>query len=162
LIDGRSLESTERGLPMWSAASEAGTEESGEGYRASGAPAARGQDRPRLLVIDDEEDIRETLALVFGREGWLVTTAESGEAAVHEAEHRRFDVALTDLRMPGMSGADTITALRSIQPRLPIVVATGYASEETAADCFRRGAVDYVRKPFDLAELMYRVKRQIG
>ena len=116
-------------------------------------PALR-EPRVSVLIIDDEPDILETMEMVLSGEGFEVTRALSGEAAVRAARARRFDVAITDLTMPGMSGADTITALREVDPALRIVISTGYASDEQRADCERRGASGYIHKPFDIDELI--------
>ena len=112
-----------------------------------------------VLIVDDEIDIRESLEFVLKKAKYLVTTADSGSAAVAAAKASRFDLVVTDLRMPGMDGAETISAIRAFAPEIPILVATGYASEEAAADFMRRGARDYIRKPFDLEEFLAVVKR---
>ena len=113
----------------------------------------------RVLVVDDEIDIRETLEFVLRKASYEVATADSGISAVAAAKASHFDLVVTDLKMPGMDSAETITAIRAFAPDLPIVVATGYASEEATADFMRRGARDYIRKPFDLEEFLAVVKR---
>ena len=109
--------------------------------------------RGRLMVIDDEEDLREMLEFLLSGEGFEVQAVDSGMAAVKLASEQRFDLAITDMRMPGMNGIETLTALKEIDASMEIIVATGYASEQTAAECMRRGAYGYLRKPFELAEL---------
>lgn len=115
----------------------------------------------RILLVDDEQDLRETLADLLSLAGYLVTTAESGPVAVAAAHQSRFDLLITDLRMPGMSGAETITAIKLIDPAIRVVVVTGYPSEATTADCRRRGADDLIPKPFDIDELLRLVARLI-
>jgi DNA-binding NtrC family response regulator len=109
--------------------------------------------RGRLLVIDDEEDIREMLEFVLSRNGYDVETVDGGLAAVAMVRARHFDVAITDMRMPVMDGLETLTVLKEIEPGIEVIVVTGYASEETAAECVRRGAYGYLRKPFEVEEL---------
>lgn len=109
--------------------------------------------RGRLLVIDDEEDVREMLEFILSAEGFDVATVDGGVAAVELARVRRFDLAITDMRMPGMNGIETLLALKQRDPRLEVVVVTGYASEQTAAECIRLGAYGYLRKPFEIGEL---------
>ena len=121
------------------------------------SPATRTVDRPMVLVVDDEEDIRDALTLVLSGAGFDVVTAESGVEAVRVARAGALDAAITDLRMPDQSGEDTISALRAEQPSLPILVLTGYASDDTAAECLRRGASAYLRKPVDIDELIARL-----
>ena len=109
--------------------------------------------RGRLLVIDDEEDVREMLEFILSAEGFEVATVDGGLAAVELARARPFDLAITDMRMPGMNGIETLVALKQRDPSLEVLVVTGYASEQTAAECIRLGAYGYLRKPFEIAEL---------
>ena len=109
--------------------------------------------RGRLIVIDDEEDLRDMLEFLLTREGFEVVTVDSGFAAVELARLRRFDVAITDMKMPGMNGIETLTALKQLDASMEVIIATGYASEQTAAECLKRGAYGYLRKPFELADL---------
>src|SRR5262245_43499857 len=115
----------------------------------------------RILVIDDDPDLLAALADTLSDEGFEVEAVGSGPAGVEAARRKSFDVALTDLVMPDMDGAATVAALRSIDTTLPIVVGTAYATMETAIECMRRGAYDYVRKPYDLAELMLLLGRAL-
>jgi len=117
--------------------------------------------RATVLVIDDEQDMREMLAFELSQDGFEVATAESGMAGVEAVKKRRFDLAVTDLKMPGMDGAQTVAALKEIEPDLEIIVATGYATVETAVDCMRRGAYDYIRKPYDLEEMRLLLERAL-
>lgn len=115
----------------------------------------------RVLLVDDEEDLRETLADLLAHVGYRVTTADSGVSAVAAARTHGFDLLLTDLRMPGMDGAETITAIKAIDPAIRVIVVTGYSSEEVAADCRRRGADEIVPKPFDIEELLRVMERVV-
>jgi len=118
--------------------------------------------RARLLVIDDEPDFLEVMQLVLESEGYDVTVAESGRRAVEQARVEHFDLAITDMRMPGMSGLETLAALREIDPHVPVIVATGYASDETRRRFREAGACDYLPKPVDLGELLARVDAALG
>jgi DNA-binding NtrC family response regulator len=117
--------------------------------------------RGRLMVIDDEEDLREMLEFLLSREGFEVVTVDSGMAALALARERTFDLAITDLKMPGMNGIETLTALKALDPSVQVIIATGYATEQAAAECIRRGAYAYLRKPFELAELRAVVDRAL-
>lgn len=123
--------------------------------------ALGGMDLRRVLVIDDEADMREMLALSLSLEGFIVETADSGRAAVRWVELSKFDVAVTDLRMPEMDGIETIVALRAVDPDLPVIVATAYASSETAALCEARGAFGFIAKPYDMAEMLKLLRRAL-
>jgi DNA-binding NtrC family response regulator len=109
--------------------------------------------RGRLLVIDDEADVREMLEFILSDAGFEVATVDGGMAAVELARAGRFDVAVTDMRMPDMNGIETLIALKELDPTIEVVVVTGYASEQTAAECIHLGAFGYLRKPFELNEL---------
>jgi DNA-binding NtrC family response regulator len=117
--------------------------------------------RGRVLVVDDEEDLREMLAFVLSGAGFEVLTADSGLSAVELAKEHRFDLAISDLKMPGMNGVETLTALKQIDASMEVIIVTGYASEETAVECLKRGAYGYLRKPFELDELHALVDRAV-
>ncbi len=106
-----------------------------------------------ILLVDDEPNIRRTLALQLEGRGHRVCTAGSVEEAQREAAGRRFDVALIDLRLGTGSGLDLLTWLRAEDPALKTVVITAYASIETAVEAMKRGASDYLSKPFGPLEL---------
>lgn len=113
--------------------------------------------RPRILVIDDEPDLREALDMALALAGYEVYTAGSGATAIECAKSERFDLAITDLRMPGLSGADTLAALKEIDPTLAVIVLSGYASEEATQTLYERGALRVMSKPFQLDELLQTV-----
>ena len=115
--------------------------------------------RIRLLLVDDDEILREALARRFERLGMSVTAAASGEEALGLAETVRFDVALLDLNLPGMSGIDLLEKLRQLQPELEALMLTAHGSIESAIQAMRRGAYDYLTKPFQSAELEVRIQK---
>jgi DNA-binding NtrC family response regulator len=118
--------------------------------------------RGHILVVDDEEDIREALGMILSMEGYDVSTASCGDAAVTQAEEVHFDLVITDLKMPGMDGVETLMTLRRRHPGLQVIVATGYASSETARRCLSEGAHDYITKPFDMDDLLRLVQQAIA
>ncbi len=118
--------------------------------------------RGTILVVDDEEDVRRMLSSALALRGYEVVAAACGEEAVAIAEHRAFVLALCDLKMPGIDGAETTAALKQLQPRLPIVICTGFLSEESLAVCRERGACDYLRKPFSLEDLHRTIERNLA
>jgi DNA-binding NtrC family response regulator len=109
-------------------------------------------------VIDDEPDMLEALDSILSSAGYEVSTAESGDAAVQQAKRSDFDLAITDMRMPGMSGVDTVAALRQIDPDLVMIVLSGYVSEESAVRCSEEGAIRIVSKPCNIDELLHVVE----
>lgn len=118
--------------------------------------------RGRLLVIDDEEDLRDMLEFILVGDGFDVVSVDGGEAALAEARGRSFDLAITDMKMPGMNGMETLTALKELDPSIQVIVVTGYASEQTAAECMKRGAYGYLRKPFELDDLRALIDRALA
>ncbi|WP_437747323.1 response regulator [Sorangium sp. So ce1504] len=117
--------------------------------------------RPRVLVIDDEPAIREALDTVLSFEGYDVATAATGEAAVEQVKGEPFDLVITDLRMPGMGGDETLAALKRLHPNLPVIVVTAHASDAAAARCSKEGALWIVRKPVDLDDLLRLVRAAV-
>lgn len=117
--------------------------------------------RAKVLLIDDEPGIREMLSLELSQEGFEVEAVGDGFAAIRALQRGRFDLAITDLKMPGMDGVAVVEALRSLDPALEVIVATGYASVDTAVACMKHGAYDYIRKPYDLVELVLLLERAL-
>jgi DNA-binding NtrC family response regulator len=108
---------------------------------------------PRLLIVDDDEELRDTLARRFARAGLPVTTAESGEEALAKIGRAGFDVALFDLHLPGMSGLDLLAQFKQAQPEAEVLMLTAHGSIATAIEAMRRGAYDCLTKPFQLGDL---------
>jgi two-component system, response regulator RegA len=117
------------------------------------APADRstGDDRPSLLLVDDDEAFRSALGGALARRGFAVTLAASAEAGEAAARSEVFECALVDVRMPGASGIDLVRALRAIDEGTRIVVLTGYGTIVSAVEAMRAGAADYLTKPVDAA-----------
>jgi len=107
-----------------------------------------------LLLVDDDEVLRERLGKALRERGFEVTTAESGEAAIAVARRDAPEFAVVDLRMPGISGIEVLDALRAIDPATRVLMLTGYGSIATAVEATRRGAVGYLSKPADADEVV--------
>jgi len=116
---------------------------------------------PALLVADDDQVARELLAEALGREGYQVRVAAGGEECVRLAEAEPFDVALVDFRMPGLDGLRVLERLAVIQPDLPVIILTAFASIETAIQAVNAGAYDYLSKPFRMEEIKVVVRRTL-
>ena len=115
----------------------------------------------RLLVVDDERSMRELLSIVLRREGYDVTLAENGSAAVARLEHGRFDLLISDIKMPDMSGVEVFRAAKRIDPDILGIMITAFASADTAIEAMRLGAHDYLSKPFDVDELKIKVRNAL-
>ncbi|PYO33091.1 MAG: Fis family transcriptional regulator [Candidatus Rokuibacteriota bacterium] len=112
-----------------------------------------------ILVVDDLPALREMLNQSLASEGYRVATAGSGEEAVTCLEEQEFDVIVTDLVMPGLGGLDVLEKARLLDPRAAVILMTAYASLDTAIAALRRGACDYLEKPFTAGDLKLRVRR---
>lgn len=106
-----------------------------------------------FLIVDDEVNIRKMLAICLETEGYQVTAVSNFDDALSEASRKSFDVAFVDLRLGTTSGLDLIPALLASTPSLKIIVITAYASIETAVEAIKRGATDYLPKPFTPAQV---------
>jgi len=113
----------------------------------------------RLLIVDDDEALRQTLARRFQRLGMAVAEAADGEEALAKAGHAPYDVALLDLHMPGMTGIELLGQLKERWPELEAIMLTGHGSIETAIQAMKQGAYDYLTKPFQLPELEVHVQK---
>ncbi|MGE5127685.1 MAG: sigma-54-dependent transcriptional regulator [Betaproteobacteria bacterium] len=113
----------------------------------------------RILIVDDETIVRDSLAAWFRQDGHQVSAAESGREALRLVSSSRFDIAFLDIKMPGMDGLELQTRLAQADPELTIVLMTAYASVETAVAAMKNGAYDYIVKPFDPDDLSLLVKR---
>src|SRR5882672_5007695 len=119
------------------------------------------EERPRILVVDDEKVIRDMLADFLGMEGYYVRTAEDGSTALVELTKGHYDLVISDLKMPKMGGIALLDEIGKQAPDALTVIMTGFGTVETAIDAMKRGAYDYVLKPFKLDEVVHVVQRGI-
>ena len=124
-------------------------------------PPRRGSDAPRLLVVDDEEAIRTALSRLLSTRGYEVHAAGSGAAALELLGRMRFAGMVCDVRMPGMSGVETLAQALAIDPDLAVVMVTGVNDAPTATGAFSGGAMDYLMKPVDLPTILGAVERAL-
>ncbi len=112
----------------------------------------------RVLVVDDDPGVRESMSRTLAQAGYTVRTAETGEAAFELARDGAFDVILSDMRMPGISGIEVLRKLRDVRVDSAFIVMTGFGTVDTAVEAMKLGAVDFVQKPFFRDELLMRVR----
>jgi two-component system response regulator AtoC len=110
--------------------------------------------RSRLLIIDDEEGLRASLTLLLEDEGYEVETAECADAALAVVADRSFDVILCDVRMPGRDGLEVLPEIVELQPSASVLMMSAYGASDQALEALRRGAHDYIAKPFEPQELI--------
>jgi len=115
----------------------------------------------KVLVVDNEKSMRDFLSIVLKKEGYFVETAEDGDQALKLLEKDIFDLVLTDMKMPRMSGLDLLKALKDLSPETIIIMMTAYASAETAVEAMKEGAYDYLTKPFQIDEVKLIIKNAL-
>jgi DNA-binding response OmpR family regulator len=111
-----------------------------------------------ILVVDDEKNLRHTLALILKRAGYFVTTAGSANEALQNLQSGPFDLMFLDLKMPDVDGLTLLPELRENYPGMPVVILTAHATLESAIEAIRYGARDYLLKPFDPSQIISRVE----
>ncbi len=113
----------------------------------------------RLLIVDDDEQLRQALVKRFQRQGLNLINAASAEEAVPLLDKHRFDVALLDLHLPGMSGIELLDRIKAAQPEVEVLLLTAHGSMDTAILAMKRGAYDYLTKPFHLPDLEIHIQK---
>lgn len=109
----------------------------------------------RVLLVDDEEELVSTVAERLGMRGFQVQAVTGGERAIELAEQQSFDVAVVDVKMPGVSGITVLRSIRRLRPRLPVLLLTGHGLSEEGEEGMREGAFDYLYKPVDIEDLVH-------
>jgi DNA-binding NtrC family response regulator len=120
------------------------------------------RERTRILIVDDEEIVRESLAAWLEKDGYTVATAEDGETAIDRIRKERWSILLVDLKMPGIDGMQVLDNVRKAQPEAAAVIMTAYATVYTAVAAMKLGAHDYIVKPFDPEELSLMVQKIVA
>jgi DNA-binding NtrC family response regulator len=115
----------------------------------------------RILVVDDQDVMRDPLMESLKRDGHEVAAASDGPAAIAKLEAGRFDLLITDLKMPRMNGLELLTEARRLRPDMPVVLMTAFATIQTAVEAMKLGAYDYIQKPFNADELRLLVDRTL-
>lgn len=115
-----------------------------------------------ILVVEDRESLRRMLERALAQEGYKVSTCADGEQAASRLAKQSFDLVLTDLKLPGMSGIDVLRASREAQPRLPVVVLTAFGTVGTAVEAMKLGAADFLEKPVEIEDLFQLVESLLG
>jgi DNA-binding NtrC family response regulator len=116
-------------------------------------------DKPRILVVDDEPVVRESLKGWFEEDGYPVEMAEDAREALEKMKGSSWDILLTDVKMPGMDGLELQQRAKEIDPDITVIIMTAYASVDSAMQAIKEGAYDYVTKPLDPEDLEQIINR---
>ena len=115
----------------------------------------------KILIVDDQEMMRDSLAATLARDGHEITAAGDGAAAVQRLSSGRFDLLISDLKMPKMTGIELLSEAKKLRPEMPVVLMTAFATVQTAVEAMKLGAYDYIQKPFDGEEIKLLVERTL-
>lgn len=121
-----------------------------------------GGERPRILVVDDEQAVRDLLAKTLTMADYDVDAAPDGASAIERLRAVEYDLLITDLKMPGMDGLSVIREARRITPDLPVIIITGYSTEASAIEAINLGVAGYLTKPFRLPRILAATARALG
>src|SRR5512135_669618 len=124
-------------------------------------PTSAVKTKGKILIVDDETVVRDSLGKWFSSEGYMANPVASARDALEAIQATEYDVALIDIKMPGMDGMELQSRLREADPELTVIIMTGYASVETAVQALKRGAYDYITKPVDPDELSHLVSNAL-
>jgi DNA-binding NtrC family response regulator len=114
--------------------------------------------QPKVLVVDDEERFRTTLRKMLAAQGLEVRAAASGEEALETLTGETCDVVVLDIRMPGMGGLATLTAIKEVDPLMEVIILSGHASLDAAMALMQRGAYDYLLKPCPIEDVLAKIE----
>ncbi len=115
----------------------------------------------RILIVDDDENIRKVLGTILEDEGYRVDQAGTAKDAIEKSQSQFFNLALIDVRLPDMEGIQLLTRIRDTTPRMRKIIITGYPTLQNAVDAVNRGANAYILKPFEMVKVLQTIKQQL-
>ena len=119
------------------------------------------EEKPKIFVLDDNLDMAETVGLMLARAGYQCTVSSQSTKAIDIIAECQPDLIITDLRMPGVSGMEILEHVKNADPALPVIILTGYATVDAAVEGMKKGAADFLSKPFHSDELVLKVKKAL-
>lgn len=123
--------------------------------------STRSDSKPLILVVDDEASIREFLQIMLKREKMLVEVAQNGREALEKLAHQSFDLVITDMQMPEVTGLELLAKIKEKDPETPVMMITAFGSTETAVEAMKLGAYDYLSKPFKIDDVKIRIRKAL-
>jgi DNA-binding NtrC family response regulator len=119
------------------------------------------QKRARILIIDDDENIRKVLLTILEDEGYTTEAVETAKKGIEKSQSTFYNLALIDVRLPDMEGIELLTKLRETKPKMRKIIVTGYPTLQNAVAAVNKGADAYVMKPFDVEKILLTIKDQL-
>ena len=121
----------------------------------------KGKQQARILVIDDEESVRQSLAFVLEDEGYMVDVAENGQEAIRKTKTNLYNLALVDIRLPDMDGISLLPQMSETVPKMVKIIVTGYPSLDNSIEAVNKGADGYIIKPYSMEYLLRTIKEHL-
>jgi len=115
----------------------------------------------RIIIVDDDENIRKVLTTILEDEGFIVDSADTVKEAITKTRRRYYNVALIDIRLPDMEGTELLSRIRETTPRMRKIIVTGYPTLQNAIDAVNKGADAYIVKPFDVARTLKTIRAEL-
>lgn len=115
----------------------------------------------RILIIDDDENIRKVLKTILEDEGYIVDTADTAKKAIEQSEKAFYNLALIDVRLPDMEGIELLSKMRSTKPKMRKIIVTGYPTLQNAISAVNKGADAYIMKPFEVEKILQTIQEQL-
>jgi len=115
----------------------------------------------RILIVDDDENIRKVLTTIFEEEGYDVESVETAKKAIERTKRKFYNLSLIDIRLPDMEGIELLTRMRDATPRMRKIIITGYPTLQNAIEAVNRGADAYILKPFDMEKVLATIREQL-
>jgi DNA-binding NtrC family response regulator len=115
----------------------------------------------RILIIDDDENIRKVIQTILEDEGYVIDTAETAKIGIEKSQKGFYNLALIDVRLPDMEGIELLSKLRDTKPKMRKIIVTGYPTLQNAVAAVNKGADAYVMKPFDVEKILQTIKEQL-
>ncbi len=115
----------------------------------------------KILIVDDDDELRTNIATVLDEKGYSTDTASSGLEAIEMSSTNNYDIVLLDIMMPGMNGMDVLFTLRRQSPKTKVIIITAFASIDTTVEAMKKGACDYIAKPFQSSELDIVIRKNL-
>ena len=118
-------------------------------------------DRARIIIIDDDESVRNGLVMVLEKEGYVVDTARTGKEAIEKSNVNFYNLALIDYKLPDMNGTDLLTSMKETTPKMVKIIITGYPSQGNAIEALNKGADGFMLKPFHVEAALSKIENHL-